>query len=98
MPYGKVDKTHKPFFGGLKNHYNHSVGSEPSTVRNGGSPTAASSRVGGCTSKFRASVTAEAKVREVDGLRHHDAAVMDLERLGRVQSNRQRASGFADTH
>ena len=37
----------------------------------------ASSRVGACISKNRAPVTAEAKVREGDELRHHDAVVME---------------------
>ena len=39
---------------------------------------AASSRVGTCISKYRAPVTAEAKVREGDELRHRNAAVMNI--------------------
>lgn len=40
-------------------------------MRHDGSLTAASSRVGACISKYRASVSAEVKVREGDELRHH---------------------------
>ncbi|KAF2626855.1 hypothetical protein BU25DRAFT_73865 [Macroventuria anomochaeta] len=51
-------------------------------IWHGGSLTAASSRVGTCISKYRAPVTVEAKVREGDELRHHDAVVKDMMEAG----------------
>lgn len=61
---------------GNQTHRDHSVGSQSSNIRFGTvgrlQPTAASSRVGGCTSKYRVSVTTEAKVREGDERRHHN--------------------------
>ncbi len=43
-----------------------------------GSATVASYRVGACMSKYRAPVTAGAKVREGDEVRHHDTIAMAM--------------------